>query len=114
MLVAHQRGNSRRWIRRAVEDSLRRLRPTTATFTRCTGPVPTPLLEETLSALTDLVRDGKVLYIGASTVPRQPDRGSPAASRGVKYRDSGDAKIGLRHGEAALYEESVLPWNQLI
>jgi aryl-alcohol dehydrogenase-like predicted oxidoreductase len=38
----NQRGNSRRWIIKEVEDSLRRLGPTGSTSTRCTGPTRTP------------------------------------------------------------------------
>ena len=52
-------GNSRRWIVREVEDSLRRLAPTRSTSTRSTAPTPTRDIDETLGALTDLVRAGQ-------------------------------------------------------
>ena len=67
-----QRGNSRRWIMRAVEDSLRRLGTDWIDLYqvhRLHRPDPTADVEETLSALTDLVRQGKVRYIGSSTFP---------------------------------------------
>ena len=44
-------------------------RPTTSTSTRSTGPTPTTDIEETLSALSDLVHSGKVRAIGSSTMP---------------------------------------------
>src|SRR3954463_9465446 len=65
----NQRGNSRRWIMRAVEDSLRRLNTEWIDPYQVHGPDPSPDIEETLSALTDLVRQGKVRYIGSSTFP---------------------------------------------
>lgn len=65
----NQRGNSRRWIMRAVEDSLRRLGTDWIDLYQVHRPDPGTAVEETLSALTDLVRQGKVRYIGASTFP---------------------------------------------
>ncbi len=65
----NQRGNSRRWILRAVEDSLRRLGTDWIDLYQVHRPDPSTDIEETLSALTDLVRQGKVRYIGASTFP---------------------------------------------
>ena len=65
----NQRGNSRRWIMRAVEDSLRRLRTDWIDVYQVHRPDPSTDVEETLSALTDLVRQGKVRYIGSSTFP---------------------------------------------
>ncbi|WP_298990057.1 aldo/keto reductase [uncultured Pseudokineococcus sp.] len=63
------RGNSRRWIRRAVEDSLRRLQTDHIDLYQVHRPEPQTELDETLGALTDLVREGKVLYAGSSTFP---------------------------------------------
>lgn len=57
---------SRRYIRRAVEASLRRLRTDHIDLYQLHLPDPVTPIEETLSALTDLVRDGKVLYLGCS------------------------------------------------
>ncbi len=64
----HQ-GNSRRWIMRAVEDSLRRLETDHIDLYQVHRPEDDTDVEETLSALTDLVRQGKVRYIGSSTFP---------------------------------------------
>ena len=41
--TAQPAGRLPAWINQAVEDSLRRLTPTTSTCTRCTGPTPTPI-----------------------------------------------------------------------
>ncbi len=57
---------SRRYIRRAVEASLRRLRTDWIDLYQLHRPDPLTPIEETLSALTDLVREGKVRYIGHS------------------------------------------------
>src|SRR5580658_9063050 len=65
----NQRGNSRRWIMRAVEDSLRRLGTDWIDLYQVHRPEEDTDIEETLSALTDLVRAGKVRYIGSSTFP---------------------------------------------
>ena len=65
----NQQGNSRRWIMRAVEDSLRRLNTDWIDLYQVHRPDPGTDVEETLGALTDLVRQGKVRYIGGSTFP---------------------------------------------
>src|SRR6185503_8294760 len=65
----NHRGNSRRWIMREVEDSLRRLGTDWIDLYQIHRPDPTTDIEETLGALTDLVRQGKVRYIGSSTFP---------------------------------------------
>ncbi|MEV5408123.1 aldo/keto reductase [Thermopolyspora sp. NPDC052614] len=57
---------SRRYIRKAVERSLRRLRTDWIDLYQLHRPDPSTPLEETLSALSDLVREGKVRYIGSS------------------------------------------------
>jgi aryl-alcohol dehydrogenase-like predicted oxidoreductase len=62
-------GNSRRWIMRAVEDSLRRLQTDHLDLYQIHRPDPTVDVEETLSALSDLIRSGKVRAIGTSTFP---------------------------------------------
>jgi aryl-alcohol dehydrogenase-like predicted oxidoreductase len=64
----HQ-GNSRRWIMRAVEDSLRRLQTDYIDLYQVHRPEDDTDVEETLSALTDLIRAGKVRYAGSSTFP---------------------------------------------
>ncbi|WP_327293043.1 aldo/keto reductase [Streptomyces sp. NBC_01198] len=65
----NQRGNSRRWLVRALDDSLRRLRTDHVDLFQIHRPAPDTDVEETLSALTDLVRAGKVRTIGSSTFP---------------------------------------------
>ena len=65
----NRRGNSRRWIMTAVEDSLRRLRTDHIDLYQMHRPDPATDVEETLSALTDLVRAGKVRVIGGSKFP---------------------------------------------
>ncbi|HEY8827682.1 MAG TPA: aldo/keto reductase [Jatrophihabitantaceae bacterium] len=57
---------SRRYIRRAVESSLRRLRTDWIDLYQLHRPDPSTPIEETLSALSDLVREGKVRYLGSS------------------------------------------------
>jgi aryl-alcohol dehydrogenase-like predicted oxidoreductase len=63
----NRRGNSRRWIMRAVEESLRRLQTDWIDLYQIHRFDPTCDIDETLGALTDLVRDGKVRYVGTST-----------------------------------------------
>src|SRR3954469_21584092 len=63
----NQRGGSRRWIIRAVENSLRRLGTDHIDLYQVHRPSPDTDVEETLGALTDLVRQGKVRYIGSSS-----------------------------------------------
>lgn len=65
----NMQGNSRRWVIRAVEDSLRRLRTDYIDLYQIHRPAPDTDIEETLSALTDLMRAGKVRAIGSSTFP---------------------------------------------
>jgi len=65
----NRRGNSRRWIVREVEDSLRRLGTDWIDLYQIHRPEPGTDIDETLGALTDLVRAGKVRYIGSSTFP---------------------------------------------
>src|SRR4051812_42454150 len=65
----NRRGNSRRWIMQAVENSLRRLQTDWIDLYQVHRPDPGTDIEETLSALTDLVRQGKVRYVGSSTFP---------------------------------------------
>ncbi|WAX56922.1 aldo/keto reductase [Jatrophihabitans cynanchi] len=57
---------SRRYVRRAVEASLRRLRTDWIDLYQLHRPDPATPIEETLSALDDLVREGKVRYVGSS------------------------------------------------
>ena len=67
----NMRGNSRRWIVREVEDSLRRLQTDYIDLYQMHRPDPDTDIDETLSALSDLVRSGKVRAIGSSTFPAE-------------------------------------------
>ncbi|MEV4576595.1 aldo/keto reductase [Nonomuraea jabiensis] len=62
-------GSSRRWIVTEVEHSLRRLQTDHIDLYQIHHPDPRTDVEETLSALTDLVRSGKVRAIGSSNAP---------------------------------------------
>src|SRR5438874_2995896 len=65
----NQQGNSRLWIMREVESSLRRLGTDHIDLYQIHRPDPGIDLEDTLGALADLVRQGKVRYAGCSTFP---------------------------------------------
>lgn len=63
----NNRGNSRHWIARAVEGSLTRLGVDHIDLYQIHRPDPTVDIDDTLGALTDLVRAGKIRYFGTST-----------------------------------------------
>jgi aryl-alcohol dehydrogenase-like predicted oxidoreductase len=65
----NQQGNSRRWLMTEVENSLRRLGTDWIDLYQMHRPDPATDIEETLSALTDLIHQGKVRAIGCSTFP---------------------------------------------
>ena len=65
----NRQGSSRRWIMRAVEDSLRRLDTDWIDLYQVHRPRTDTDVDETLGALSDLVHQGKVRYIGGSTFP---------------------------------------------
>jgi aryl-alcohol dehydrogenase-like predicted oxidoreductase len=65
----NQRGASRRWIMTAVENSLRRLQTDHIDLYQIHRPDPDTDIEETLSALSDLIHSGKVRAIGSSSMP---------------------------------------------
>src|ERR1700753_2154317 len=89
-------GGSRRYITRAVEDSLRRLQTDHIDLYQMHRFDPGTDVSETLSALSDLVRAGKVRSIGASTFPADlivepqgaPERGAPQPFRTEQPRYS--------------------------
>ena len=102
---------SRRYIVRAVEASLRRLGTDYIDLYQMHEPDPATPIEETLAALDDLVRDGKVRYLGnsnfagwqiadadwtARTAGHDPvhQRAEPVQPAGARGRGRGDA--GLR------------------
>jgi aryl-alcohol dehydrogenase-like predicted oxidoreductase len=119
----NQKGNSRRWIMRAVEDSLRRLKTDWIDLYQIHRPEPDTDIDETLGALTDLVRQGKVRYIGSSTFPASQiveaqwvarDRGrerfvteQPPYSLLVRGVEEDVLPTCLRHGMG------VIPWSPL-
>jgi aryl-alcohol dehydrogenase-like predicted oxidoreductase len=62
-------GNSRRWILAACDNSLRRLGTDYIDLYQIHRPSPETDIDDTLGALTDLVRAGKIRYFGSSTFP---------------------------------------------
>jgi aryl-alcohol dehydrogenase-like predicted oxidoreductase len=67
--AGRMQGASRRYIMAEVEASLRRLKTDWIDLYQQHQPDPLTPIEETLRALDDLVRQGKVRYIGCSTLP---------------------------------------------
>src|SRR5690242_17116427 len=65
----NERGNSRRWIMREVDNSLRRLQTDWIDLYQVHRPDSRTDVDETLGALSDLVRAGKIRYLGSSTSP---------------------------------------------
>src|SRR5439155_26125812 len=65
----NEQGNSRLWIEREVDNSLRRLQTDHIDLYQIHRPEPETDLEETLGALSDLQRKGKIRYAGCSTFP---------------------------------------------
>jgi aryl-alcohol dehydrogenase-like predicted oxidoreductase len=65
----NRQGASRRWLVRALEDSLRRLGTDYVDLYQIHRPDPDTDIEETLSALTDLQRAGKIRAFGTSSLP---------------------------------------------
>jgi aryl-alcohol dehydrogenase-like predicted oxidoreductase len=107
----NQQGNSRRWLTRAIDDSLRRLQTDYIDLYMVHRPAPDTDIEETLSALTDLMRAGKIRAIGSSTFPvseivQAQWVAGPHASRTTavlhpqpQYRARGVAHLSaIRHG----------------
>ena len=104
----NKQGNSRRWIVREVEDSLRRLNTDWIDLYQIHRPDPDTSDEETLSVLTDLQRQGKIRAFGSSTYPAQHivEAQWTAEKRGLgRFRDRAAAVFdpGPRHrgGRAA-------------
>ena len=78
-------GNSRRWIMQAVEESLTRLQTDWIDLYQVHRPDRKTELEETLTALSDLVRAGKIRAYGLSTFPAEDlvEAGHLAERRGL-------------------------------
>lgn len=104
-------GNSRRWLTRAVENSLRRLNTDWIDLYQVHRPDPHTDIDETLSVLSDLVRAGKVRAIGHSTFPAEQivEAQWTAERRGhVRFRTEQPPYSILARGA----EGSVLPTAQ--
>jgi aryl-alcohol dehydrogenase-like predicted oxidoreductase len=116
-------GNSRRWILREVDNSLRRLKTDWIDLYQIHRPELDTDVDETLGALTDLVRAGKVRYIGSSTFPASAiveaqwvarDRGrerfvceQPPYSMLIRAVEADVLPTCRRHGMG------VIPWSPL-
>src|SRR3954470_16083179 len=101
-------GNSRRWILAEAEESLRRLRTDLIDLYQIHRPDPATDIEETLSALTDLVHAGKIRAFGCSTFPAEDIVGAyhVAGARGLhRFRTEQPPYSLLGRG----IERSVLP-----
>ncbi|MGH2571924.1 MAG: aldo/keto reductase [Actinomycetota bacterium] len=119
----NERGNSRLWIMREVEASLRRLGTDRIDLYQIHRPDPDADLEQTLSALTDLIRQGKVRYVGSSTFPAwQIVEAHWISERRVLERfvcEQPPYSIFVRHVEldvlpvAARYGMGVIVWSPL-
>ncbi|MGP3990621.1 aldo/keto reductase [Streptomyces sp. 3N207] len=116
-------GNSRRWLTRALDDSLRRLGTDHVDLYQLHRPDPHTDIEETLGALSDFVRAGKVRAVGTSTFPAELQvEAQWAAQRGGHVRPRTEQppySILARGAEAALlptaqrYGLGVLVWGPL-
>ncbi len=119
----NRRGNSRRWIIQEVEHSLRRLRTDWIDLYQVHRPDRDTDLEETLAALTDLQRQGKIRAFGCSTFPAHQVVESHWIStrRGLGHfaTEQPPYSILTRGIEADLlpvaeqYGMGVLPWSPL-
>jgi aryl-alcohol dehydrogenase-like predicted oxidoreductase len=119
----NERGNSRRWITRAVEDSLRRLDTDWIDLYQVHRPDPATDVDETLGALSDLVHQGKVRAIGSSTFPAEAIvEAQWVAERRGRERfvcEQPPYSIFTRGIEAAVlptcerYGMGVIPWSPL-
>lgn len=94
-----KQGGSRRYIVRAVEASLKRLQTDWLDLYQYHRPDAHTPLEETLRALDDLVRDGKVRYVGCSNLPpwRMADSQWIASTKGIGRFVSCQDEYSLLH-----------------
>src|SRR5262249_37298254 len=101
-------GNSRRWLLQACEESLRRLQTDWIDLYQIHRPDPATDIEETLSALGDLVHQGKIRAFGCSTFPAHEivDAAHVAERRGLLRFRSERPRSSLRRGGV---ETAVLP-----
>ena len=105
----NRQGSSRRWIIRAVEDSLRRLDTDWIDLYQVHRPRTDTDIEETLGALTDLVRQGKIRYIGCLDLPRQPDRRGPVGGPRPRLPTLRHRAAGLFHARPRVSRTTSCP-----
>ena len=119
----NERGNSRLWITTEVENSLRRLGTDHIDLYQIHRPEAETDIEETLGALTDLQRQGKIRYFGSSTFAgwQVAEAQWTAERRGLsRFRtEQPPYSIFVRHIEEDLlpitqrYGMGVLVWSPL-
>jgi aryl-alcohol dehydrogenase-like predicted oxidoreductase len=119
----NKRGISRRWIITEVENSLRRLDTDWIDLYQVHRPDPATDIEETLGALTDLQRQGKIRAFGSSTFPAhqmvQAQWVSERRSLGRLVTEQPPYSLLVRGIEADVlpvaqeYGMGVLPWSPL-
>jgi len=119
----NMKGNSRRWLVREVDNSLRRLQTDYIDLYQMHRPDQHTDIEETLSVLSDLVHAGKVRAIGSSTFPAEQivEAQWTAEKRGyVRFRcEQPPYSIFVRGIEASVlptcekYGMGVIPWSPL-
>jgi aryl-alcohol dehydrogenase-like predicted oxidoreductase len=119
----NKRGNSRRWIVSEVESSLRRLNTDWIDLYQIHRPDPDTDIEETLGALTDLQRQGKIRAFGSSTFPAhqivQAQWVSERRALGRFVTEQPPYSLLVRGIEADVlpvaqeYGMGVLPWSPL-
>ncbi len=119
----NSKGNSRRWIVAEVERSLKRLQTDWIDLYQVHRPEADTDIEETLSALTDLQRQGKIRAFGSSTFPAhevvQAQWTSESRGLGRFVTEQPPYSILVRGIEADLlpvaqqYGLGVLPWSPL-
>ena len=121
-LDINMKGNSRRWIVREVENSLRRLQTDYIDLYEIHRPDYHTDIEETLSAWSDLVHSGKVRAIGSSTLPAEQivEAQWVAGGGDVRFRcEQPPYSIFARGIEASVlptcekYGMGVIPWSPL-
>ena len=116
-------GNSRRWIMAECENSLRRFGTDYIDLYQIHRPSPDTDIDETLGALTDLVRAGKIRYFGSSTFPaheiveaqwvaeRRAVSASSPSSRRTRFWCAGIEKDVLPTCQK--FDMGVLSWSPL-
>lgn len=119
----NQQGNSRRWIIREVENSLRRLQTDHIDLYQIHRPRPETDIDDTLAALSDLVHQGKIRYFGTTTfLPSQIVEAQWTAEKRHRERpvtDQSPYSLLVRHNERDLfptlqrYGLGQLPWSPL-